>query len=1748
MANAVEIIISASDKASGTIAGVTSSLGAVASAAQSTVPVFRTLTDSIATFSQNSLQAVGKLATPFTLLGTAATAAISPVSALGGSIASLLVSAASISGTLLTPFSLISSTLLPIAGIVTGTVDGIARLNRSFIELSQNPIINTAIVGILQEAEDAVQKLDGSLTETFSGLGEIGAPLIGGAIPAFDKLQQKAVSTANSTVTVYVDAGNKIGNALASGLNAADRAIQKVLEKAERVPKRIAESFDSIANVFGGIAGFDEPLAVFDALRNSVGGVTAGAFALTQEIAFFSSGLQALQQIVVSGPFELLIGQNVRLREQLLATQSTLAATNKVFQGGVQITDPGQAIQSLEVPVNKAIEDIRKGSLELVGVTSNELVDAFQIVAGQAANVGLSLNQASDLTLSFSAALGTLGIPLAQARQEIGSILQGTIDQNSVLAKSLGISNQQVEIYRRQGTLFEELTRRLEAFRAGNALAAQSLSGVTSNIEEIFQEIGRQAGAPLLEPLVSRLSQFYEFLKANQRSLVSGTSNVAKEILRAGEAAVDIIATVFNSVEGTLGQIPLYLFESVANALESLADAVSTVVPILEPLLVVFAELAQSAYALGGPFLRLFLQFKVASGAISLLSSSFGVLAQTLPGIGELLFFLTGRNSSLLRSFIGLRGELGTGAAGFLLLGRNLASLPPLVNLLANQFPIFGGAIAAAVPSIAALATQGFGIIKSYPQVATIFQRLTSTFPTLAKNLEPLAEQILPGLGAKLAQSADFASKFGVALGNSVPGDRIKAIEGLTGASDKFSGLLKQLGEFAARSAIKFALLTTGLIAAIQIFDRLILQNEGLLEILNALGSGLSSIAGVIASGLTSPIGLATIALTAATAAMIKFSIATKIQGVGALIEFAKAQTLATATTLAPSLLNTAKALSAFGLVAKGGAVSMAALQASLAAGSVSLTAFAATAALVAAPLIAIGGAIALTALVRYTNDLKDAQEALDAYRQANDVVADSAIRFASRLKTVRDEQKKQTEEGSVLTEEQKRQNEILIEQGKLQLAGLDEQIEKLKAAQAATKDPAQQQAYQNEIDSLTKLRSTVDGYVNDVTLAGDAVLRLQNRLKSLDEELKRATASIDTQQKEQIAALTEGIQAGVVAQSEAEEAKLQLTKEGYQQQLAATTQGLQELIDRYNQLSPEERERAKDVQDQITALRGQAADLRTKIAESEIAEQTRLIEKFAKEGQRKIIEAEAKRNIQVANLRNQGLITEEEASQERLQTAKERIQNELKLENEKLQQLLQNEAANGDAIKESRQRLLELTQQALDNEAQIYDAHIALIKSKLEDQALAYANSLEDQNQKLRAQQTLYETLGSALSTQLSLLETQRDLISGAGDFLNSQLGVLSSLERSDFRRRQLAQATAAINLQSLLQRQETEQQIFEIQLEQNRLALERQQIENEIAQIQAQAAVARGEADVQVARQELAAGRITQAEFDARVLTQQANILNLGATQRQGDVLARQVALQPQQEAAARQQFEQRQLSERTQGIGSLVETLPPGARRNAARNALFNQISQQLGFEDAGDLRRSGVNASRQAANQIANGQPIDTRFFEQLTPNTQRRVNALQSAEKATQGFDAPIQAQISPDLQRSLDGFSTTVQQLGSVEQLRSQNSQIRQLATTTQTQQNFPSTGGAPRQLTQQQIQAIIDYQFGAGGGFGGRSNTPITRDSPQQTVASTQARVDAPINVTINVDSNDAAKAIEQQVDQRLTNVVRRAQAIAGR
>ena len=836
--------------------------------------------------------AIAKIQSGFATAGTAATTFISDlIRGISGAEGNLDTFIAGIQSSIAPAIAGVTGGLSgALSGIGAGGtgaasfVDGIKAAIPSAVSSLQGYVTtleglaNTAFEQIRGVANGVLGQVIDLAGEAITAINENFVPGLASAFEAIDGYFGGIFSESMSELARNAAAGMGRGfvgsfvKQFGPALDAVDGFVLDIQAKLSGLATSIAEPIGAMANVPGAIAGFTEPLEVFGILQDTVGKVTGGIFELTQKMAFFTQGFDAIKQLASGGPFQALIGQTVELRSQLLSTQSSLVGTMSIMQNGMAIEDPTKAITSLEEPIRNVIETMRTESLELVGVTSNDLVPLFQVLAGQMGAIGADLGDVKDLTLDFAASLGTLGIPLGMARQEIASIATGQIDMNSALAKSLNITNEQVANWKSQGKFVEELRKRLEAFRAGNAIAAKSLSGVTSNIQEIFDEITRKAGEKLLDPLLDQLAGVYNYLVQNKEMLIEGLNVITDYILQAGLAVADTLKALFTSLGGLGASVPQYLFKSLSNGVVEFSKAIQFTLNLLQPTINIIVELAKSAAALAGPFLSAFLTLKSLEFGVNAAGRAFGILSQVLPGVGELMFLTDQRSSGVINQFVTMTKVVGSGGSAFLLLGQNIANIPGGLAMISKAMGPFGGLFAGFIPQIATVGIQVVGLIKMFPALGGVLGNLLTMSPALVQTLKVAATgpQVLGGALAPLGGLFDQAS------------EKLKVYAYSTDRAGLLSQQLKtvlfDVGKSVAQQVFSFGLLAAGAFLAFKAFDEFVLKNEDLKIALGYVAQGLGVMKDLFLTALTNPISGAIIAVVALRGA-IALGLMPAIQG-----------------------------------------------------------------------------------------------------------------------------------------------------------------------------------------------------------------------------------------------------------------------------------------------------------------------------------------------------------------------------------------------------------------------------------------------------------------------------------------------------------------------------------------------------------------------------------------------------------------------------------------------------------------------------------------------------------------------------------------------------------------------------------------------------------------------------------------------------------------------------------------------------
>jgi hypothetical protein len=507
---------------------------------------------------------------------------------------------------------------------------------------------------------------------------------------------------------------------------AALEQMQRRFAALEEKAKAIGQSFAQLPQSGGSGGGLAGLGGQADSLFGKLSGVSFG----------FNNIVGAVQTLAAAAKpaFDFLIGSNEKLNAQLLSSQTNLASSARIFQGGKELTDPTAKIQASQGALRAALKQVEVDTQSLVGVTSAQVNELFQTTLQNAAALNNQSKQfpdpiaaATSLTKGWAASLKVIGIPLNQAGQEINSILRGQVDQNSLLAKNLNISNEQVNKWKSQGILVDELNKRLNVFVAGNAIASRSIEGISSNIQDIVEILGREVGAPFLEPIVDILDQLYQALNANREGILEFAKSISAQVL-----------VIFNQIKAAIEPlIPGLLllgqgFASLAQAgIEAFISTVQTLLSVLGAATQIFGPVV----TLIGGLVKVIGDF--AKSDLGQIVIQVGLLIAAAAVIGPII------------------GSIGAAIGGL------VAAIPVFVAGLGG---VIASALAAAAPVLAigaAIAALGFILYQLAPAFKPLIDGIQDFFGRLGAVFSPLVEDIKKSAGEIGAFLAAAFAKIG---------------------------------------------------------------------------------------------------------------------------------------------------------------------------------------------------------------------------------------------------------------------------------------------------------------------------------------------------------------------------------------------------------------------------------------------------------------------------------------------------------------------------------------------------------------------------------------------------------------------------------------------------------------------------------------------------------------------------------------------------------------------------------------------------------------------------------------------------------------------------------------------------------------------------------------------------------------------------------------------------------------------------
>jgi hypothetical protein len=236
--------------------------------------------------------------------------------------------------------------------------------------------------------------------------------------------------------------------------------------------------------------------------------------------------------------------------------------------------------------------------------------------------------------------------------------------------------------------------------------------------------------------------------------------------------------------------------------------------------------------------------------------------------------------------------------------------------------------------------------------------------------------------------------------------------------------------------------------------------------------------------------------------------------------------------------------------------------------------------------------------------------------------------------------------------------------------------------------------------------------------------------------------------------------------------------------------------------------------------------------------------------------------------------------------------------------------------------------------------------------------NSYKRQNNSIKRQIDLMQLAETSLSKQKELIDAGNQLRQAVGEYYDQTLGTINSLEKSDYRRRQLAEVTATIKLKAAIEEAKIAEQTLAIEQQMKRLALEREKIQARMNENEKLGNIKRLEAEEKKARLKGA----SPEEIEAIQIEKQAAIDDLALARENTSLIEQQAAAQEQIFESQRRVLEIQNKGKVESAAGNLIQNMADPVNRYNAGEQYKEYLARQLGADNYTQLREGGLQGAR------------------------------------------------------------------------------------------------------------------------------------------------------------------------------------------
>lgn len=236
-----------------------------------------------------------------------------------------------------------------------------------------------------------------------------------------------------------------------------------------------------------------------------------------------------------------------------ISIASVIAATNKLSDAQGNVLEGADKFNAAQELSKSMMDEIQVLALQTTA-TFDSLADGVAGVIAPATKFGVSMEKLPAFAVRAAQAMTTMKVPVQQMRTEIEALLSGNINRaQDILATNLGITGEMVRNWQQQGTLVDELNKRLEAFAIAGDRVADSWSGLRGNMEDALNYLSGRTGRGIFEGAKQAYRELLDLMVSTE-----GKVGVGKDIENLVELLTDVQNIIGQElVDATRGFIEL---------------------------------------------------------------------------------------------------------------------------------------------------------------------------------------------------------------------------------------------------------------------------------------------------------------------------------------------------------------------------------------------------------------------------------------------------------------------------------------------------------------------------------------------------------------------------------------------------------------------------------------------------------------------------------------------------------------------------------------------------------------------------------------------------------------------------------------------------------------------------------------------------------------------------------------------------------------------------------------------------------------------------------------------------------------------------------------------------------------------------------------------------------------------------------------------------------------------------------------